>query len=334
MVKETGKRLQDKTSKTKLRQYFSLIKTKGYLKSHLPKDATSMFILGFSVLLVLSVGLYLADLIINKKEYEGYIRHNDEFLNFTVDIPSKWVVGTPDQSSLEEIVKESTGGLVFDTRYSSLKQEVTPLTLIQQDPTGNFPYKKLMVISMFGHESPSYYMNDESTMKEEFKAILQDLGHEGIRIEKVEQVYNKPLQGVVLYARAFFDGKKMYYAHYTENIDKNVLRILYGSNKPIKNLKDIESIMSTFIFHDTGVLDQLIQQGLDLPDGESSEEPSEEHNHEHDHEHDHQHDHEGVNGNSNSGVITETESGGFTVELRPKFENSGDIESSTLDKED
>lgn len=309
--------------------------TKEKLDSLTPKDATSKFIVGFSILMLLALVLYISDLAINKKDYEGYITHFDENLNFSVDIPSKWSVGLPEEESLKEIINETTGGLTFDTRFSALTKEVAPLSLIQQDNSGKYPYKRLMVVSMFGPEDPIVYMNDHDTMEEEFKAILQELGHEGIRIEKVEDAYEGQLNGVLLYAKAFFEGKKMYYVHYTENLDKNVLRILYGSSDPIKKPKEIEEFMSTFLIHDTNILEQLMEQGISpedldvsIPPSPSEDSLSEEEDGTHVHEdgtvHSGSHDEE----QSEGGIAKPTEDGKIELNLSPNFENEGDIESS------
>lgn len=305
------------------------------------KDATSIFILVFSIALALAIALYIADLMINHKDYEGYTTHFDEHLNFSVDIPSKWTVGLPDKKSLEEAVKETTGGLTFDTRYSKLSKEVTPLSLVQQDVTGKHPFKRLMVLSMFGPEEPLQYMNDKKLMEEEFKSILQELGHEGIRIERVEDAYEGQLNGVLLYAKAFFEGKKMYYVHYTESLDKNVLRVLYGSSDPVKKPKEIEEVMSTFMLQKTNILEQLMEQGISPEDLNILPPPSSE---------DYlinedgtlNMDDEGTEGTKESegtedsstntppqgGFVTPTEDGKIELNLSPKFENQGDITSS------
>ena len=299
----------------------------GNIKQQLPKTATSKFILIFSAMLVLATVLYISDLVMNKKDYEGYTAYFDENLNFGVDIPSKWAVGVPQKDSIKEIVQESTSGLTFDTSYATLTQEIVPLSLIQQDPTGKFPYKRMMIVSMFGHENPNEYMNDKGKMEEEFKAILQELGHEGIRIEKVEDAYNGTLNGVILYAKSFFEGKKMHYIHYTERLDKNILRILYGSTDVIKKPKELEEFMSTFVMYETDILEQLMEQGINPEDLESNTiNPSGEKDlSEHDHDHaDHDHDEDG-------GVVKEKEDGKLEVDFTPKFENDGDIEASVTE---
>lgn len=295
------------------------------LLSHLPKDATSRFILAFSLLLVLSAFLYLTDLVVNKKDYEGYTFHADQNLNFTVEIPSKWMVGLPDEESVKEIIKETTSGLTFDTRYSSLTTEIAPLSLIQQDPSGNYPYKRLMVISMFGEDSTIEYMNDHAKMEEEFKAILQELGHEGIRIEKVEDAYDGKLSGVVLYAKAFFEGKKMYYVHYTENLDKNILRVLYGSSSEIKNTKEIEEVLSTLTFPETNILEQLMQQGLDTSGTDGTESSEDTGGTEDTTGHDHL---EEQSSEQQGGIVNQLPDGKIELDFNPNFDNEGDINSS------
>lgn len=302
---------------------------------YIPKDTTSRFILIFMVLFGIATLLYISDLLINKKDYEGYITHYDENLNFSVDIPSKWSVGLPDETSIKDVVTATTGGLTFDTRYSSLTKEVAPLSLVQQDPSGKYPYKRLMVVSMFSAEDTVAYMRNHKTMEEEFKAILQELGHEGIRIEKVEDAYEGQLNGVLLYAKAFFEGKKMYYVHYTENLDKNVLRILYGSSNEIKQPTEIEEFMSTFLIHDTNILEQLMEQGiapedLDVPALPSPEdyitgEPPTEDTHEHEDGTIHSGSHEE---NSEGGSAKPSEEGKNELNLTTNFENEGDIEAS------
>lgn len=246
--------VEDITIRYLLKQRIKNFKFKDLFKN---KDATSIFIMVFSLVMVVALVWYIIDLTTNQKEYEGYSLYEDPNLNFSMDIPSRWTVGVPDEKGLEDLVLESTQGFSFDTRFIALKQELTPLTLIQQDITGKRPFKKLIIMSMFGQEHSLAYVEEYKAIEKEFKVILTELGHKDIKILETEPLYEGSLMGTLTTAEATFDGHKMYYAHYVESLDKNVMRILYGSKDRIKDLNDLNDLLSSLTFKNAAELEML-----------------------------------------------------------------------------
>lgn len=214
---------------------------------------TNRFIVGvLCVILILLVGIFYKLYENDLKLQEEKRLYYDDILNFSISIPNGWEVTIPDKEEVYNVVKETTGGVLFDVRGHFLKKEIVPLTLTKNSPNEKVKYSKFMTIALRGNNE-FYKESDFIKLKDSFESLLRKLEHSDIKVKSVG--FLDELESViVLKGEGKLKDNKIYYTQYYEQVGSNLMIITHGSTKGYdEGLEDITNLLSTLLFKEGGI---------------------------------------------------------------------------------
>lgn len=177
----------------------------------------------------------------------------DDLLNFTLKIPHGWEGAKPDEHHVKEVVREVTGGILFDMQLHSLTDELVPLALIMQPEEGSEdPFAKFMTLAFRGSDDEYTYLDDKVKLMDDFKALLKSSEHTDIKVKEVKEINNSKLSGIIIDATAKLADQKIHYVQYLEPAGANIMAVTYGSTIKSNGVKDITTVLDTLIYHEGG----------------------------------------------------------------------------------
>jgi hypothetical protein len=212
----------------------------------------------FFIIILITVSVYMASFLfaLNKAvEEEGVVgdAYYDELLNFNLTIPHNWQGAKPDEAHVKEVVREITGGILFDMKLHSLTDELVPLALIVPPEVGSKdPFAKFMTLAFRGTDDEFAYLQDKVKLMDDFKSLLKSMEHTDIKVKEIKDIKNEELFGIMLEGSAKLKDQTIYYTQYLEPAGANIMIVTYGSTIKDEGVKDITTILSTLIFNEGG----------------------------------------------------------------------------------
>lgn len=247
-------------------------------------DFVSLVFISLGVMLFLS-GVFIVYRAFSSQEiFHDADYYYNEDLNFSFYVPHGWELAAPEGDEVKSVVKEVTGGVLFDMMYHRLTKEIVPLAMVQKPTDGKIQYAKFMTFAFRGADDEYSYLNDKEKLKGDFKKLLEETEHKSVNILSAEDYKKEMMNGVLLKATATFEGENVNYIQYLEPAGKNILIVTFGAIKSHEeSLKELEEILSTLKYHEGGVTappsiqkdmveDSLIEEEIlhndELPDKE------------------------------------------------------------------
>ena len=228
--------------------------------------------LGLGVSFLIFMGVYIYDMSKNPNDYIGASVYDDKYLNFSLLFPADWQLIKADDETMAEVIQETTGGVLFDNRYSKLSTEVTPITLVKESEKGGKALNKITFFAFFGVDSVSNYMIDIEAIENELEENLVEMGAENIKVVGSEERVEQPFYGWWTTATAEINDQQVYFTQYVEPAGQNILRIVHSSTVKGEADYDVESFLSGLTYEDTNLLEN--QTGITNPnmsiDGDTS----------------------------------------------------------------
>jgi hypothetical protein len=198
----------------------------------------------------------------------GSQSYYDQNMNFSLVVPAKFSIATPDPEETAEEVQKVTGGVLFDMKYHTLSKELVPVALVENARSTDVTYDSFMTLAFRGADAEYTYMQDQVKIMDDFKTLLKSMDHTDIKVSSVENYSKGDLRGVLLRGSGVLKEKSIKYLQYFEPAGKNMLIVTYGyvGGSEKEALNDIDKVIGSLIYQEGGVLLQERGDGA-VPSG-------------------------------------------------------------------
>ncbi len=203
------------------------------------------FVIGFGVSILILGGLTTNLVYQSHKAHLAEREYEDPSVNFYIIPPDGWTVTTPDRTSVEKVIRESSNKGKFDVTLHKLTEEIVPIVLLE-DVKGStekgIQGSSFITVALRGYDKDRDRLYDKEFSKEYLGSLLNKLGVEDIKYEPVKKVKKSNLNGYVVKAKGVDTKVPVYYAQYQEIVGQNILTLTFGTTvedeDAIEYLKD------------------------------------------------------------------------------------------------